>query len=61
MRKMMIILTACLAIASAFPAMSRTSVGEGDPIPIKPKPPGERQVGFVSVSYNDAIFYAMNL
>lgn len=26
-------------MASAVPAMSRTSAGDGDPIPIKPKPP----------------------
>ena len=39
MRKLIIILTACLAVASAFPAMSRTSAGEGTPIVVSPKPP----------------------
>ena len=39
MRKLFFIVTACLTIASAFPAMSRTSAGEQAPIIIVPKPP----------------------
>ena len=39
MRKLFFIVTACLTIASTFPAMSRTSAGEGDPIPIRINPP----------------------